>query len=396
MAAPYLITGCAGFLGSNLVGRMLGAGHEVVGVDNLSMGLLDNLAEFRDDKRLRFVQADVTDPAALGALGGPFEAVVHLAAFKIPRYGKAIDTLKINYRGTENALELARRLGCKLVLASTSDVYGRNPKLPFSEEGSDHVIGNSKSPRWAYAVSKLFDEHLALAYQDAYGFPVTILRFFGSYGPKQPLSWWGGPPPVFIDCVLNDKPIPIHGDGSQTRSFTYVTDTVEGIYQATLRAAANGEIINIGSTQEITILELARRVKKASGTPGELEGRVRPLRLVHRPQVRRRHAPRAGRRALRAPARRAGEGRHRRRPRAHDRVAARRRREARRGLRPASRAEKAGCASESSAAGSWGSRSRNASGPRDIASRSTSARSSRAASRPGTISAPSPGTASTT
>jgi UDP-glucose 4-epimerase len=248
---------------------MLGDGHEVVGVDNLSMGLLDNLAEHRDDRRFRFVQADLTDPAALGSLAGPFAAIVHLAAFKIPRYGKAIDTLQINYRGTENALELARRLGCKLVLASTSDVYGRNPQLPFSEESSDSVIGNSKSPRWAYAVSKLFDEHLALAYQDAYGFPVTILRFFGSYGPKQPLSWWGGPPPVFIDCVLNDKPMPIHGDGSQTRSFTYVSDTVEGIWQATLRAEANGEIINIGSTQEISILELARRVKRASGTPGE-------------------------------------------------------------------------------------------------------------------------------
>jgi UDP-glucose 4-epimerase len=276
VASPYLITGCAGFLGSNLVGRMLGAGHEVAGVDNLSMGLLDNLAEFRGDRRFRFIQADVTDPAALGALGGPFEAVVHLAAFKIPRYGKAIDTLKINYRGTENALELARRLGCKLVLASTSDVYGRNPALPFSEASSDSVIGNSKSPRWAYAVSKLFDEHLALAYQDAYGFPVTILRFFGSYGPKQPLSWWGGPPPVFIDCVLNDKPIPIHGDGSQTRSFTFVSDTVEGIYQATLRSEADGEIINIGSTQEITILELARRVKRASGTPGELKVEMVP------------------------------------------------------------------------------------------------------------------------
>jgi UDP-glucose 4-epimerase len=273
---PYLVTGCAGFLGSNLVGRMLEAGHDVAGVDNLSMGLLDNLAEFRGDRRFRFVQADVTDPATLVALGGPFEAVVHLAAFKIPRYGKAIDTLKINYRGTENALDLARRLGCKLVLASTSDVYGRNPALPFREASSDSVIGNSKSPRWAYAVSKLFDEHLALAYQDAYGFPVTILRFFGSYGPKQPLSWWGGPPPVFIDCVLNDKPIPIHGDGSQTRSFTYVTDTVEGIYQATLRSEANGEIINIGSTQEITILELARRVKRASGTPGELKVEMVP------------------------------------------------------------------------------------------------------------------------
>jgi UDP-glucose 4-epimerase len=271
VAPPYLITGCAGFLGSNLVGRMLQAGHEVTGVDNLSMGRIDNLEEFRGDPRFSFVEADVTDPASLAGLGGEFAAVVHLAAFKIPRYGKAIDTLRINYRGTECALELARRLGCKLVLASTSDVYGRNPNLPFSEDRTDHVIGSSKSPRWAYAVSKLFDEHLALAYQDAYGFPVTILRFFGSYGPKQPLSWWGGPPPVFIDCVLTGKPIPIHGDGSQTRSFTFVTDTVEGIYQATVRREANGEIINIGSTQEITILELAKRVKRASGTPGELQ-----------------------------------------------------------------------------------------------------------------------------
>ncbi len=271
MAAPYLVTGCAGFLGSNLVERMLAAGHEVVGVDNLSMGLIGNLAEFQGDPRFRFVHGDVTDPAVLAGLGSGFEAIVHLAAFKIPRYGKAIDTLKINYRGTENALELARRLGCKLVLASTSDVYGRNPILPFSEEGSDCVIGSSKSPRWAYAVSKLFDEHLALAYQDAYGFPVTALRFFGSYGPKQPLSWWGGPPPVFIDCVLSGKPVPVHGDGSQTRSFTYVTDTVEGIYQATVRPEANGEIINIGSTQETTMLDLARRIKRLSGTPGELK-----------------------------------------------------------------------------------------------------------------------------
>ena len=270
MTAPYVVTGCAGFLGSNLVGRMLQAGHQIVGIDNLSMGKLDNIQQYRDNPQFRFVHADVTEPSALAGLDGNYTAIVHLAAFKIPRYGKAIDTLKINYRGTENALDFARRLGCKLVLASTSDVYGRNPKLPFSEEGSDSVIGNSKSPRWAYAVSKLFDEHLALAYQDAYGFPVTILRFFGSYGPNQPLSWWGGPPPVFIDCVLNDKPIPIHGDGSQTRSFTYVSDTVEGIYQATLRTEASGEIINIGSTQEITILDLARRIKRLSGTPGEL------------------------------------------------------------------------------------------------------------------------------
>ncbi len=270
MTATYVVTGCAGFLGSNLVGRLLEAGHQVVGIDNLSMGRLENVREFLDDARFRFVRADVTDSQCFAQLDGDLAGVVHLAAFKIPRYGKAIDTLRINYRGTENALEFARRCGCKLVLASTSDVYGRNPKLPFSEKDSDSVIGNSKAPRWAYSISKLFDEHLALAYQDAYGFPVTILRFFGSYGPKQNLSWWGGPQSVFIDCVLHDKPIPIHGDGSQTRSFTYVSDAVEGLYQAIVRPEANGEIINIGSTQETTILELAHRIKRLSGTAGDI------------------------------------------------------------------------------------------------------------------------------
>lgn len=265
----FLITGVAGFLGSNLAERMLGDGHEVVGIDNLSMGRMENLAQCLDKPTFRFLQRDVIETATFADLAGDFDALVHLAAFKIPRYGKAIDTLKINYRGTEQVLEFARRLQCKTVLASTSDVYGRNPVLPFNEARSDLVIGSSKSPRWAYAVSKLFDEHLALAYQDAYGFPVTLLRFFGSYGPHQNTTWWGGPQAVFIDCVLKDKTIPIHGDGLQTRSFTYVSDTVEGIYQATLRPAANGEIINIGNTQEITILDLARRIHRLSGLAGE-------------------------------------------------------------------------------------------------------------------------------
>ncbi len=265
----FVVTGVAGFLGSNLLERMLRDGHEVVGIDNLSMGSLDNIAEFQGNPRFRFLKRDVTFAPTFADLEGPFDAIVHLAAFKIPRYGKAIETLKINYQGTEQALEFARRLNIKAVLASTSDVYGRNPNLPFAEEGTDAVIGSSKSPRWAYAVSKLFDEHLALAYSDAYGFPVTALRFFGSYGPKQNTTWWGGPQSVFIDCILNDKPIPIHGDGLQTRSFTYVSDTVEGIYQATIRAEANGEIINIGNNKEITILDLAKLIKRLSGTPGE-------------------------------------------------------------------------------------------------------------------------------
>ena len=266
----FLVTGAAGFLGSNLLERALQAGDEVVALDDLSMGRRDNLGTLLDHPGLTLLQRDVTREDAFEGIAGPFDCILHLAAFKIPRYGKAIDTLKINYRGTEVVLDLARKLGTKCVLASTSDVYGRNPTLPFSEDTSDSVIGSSSSPRWAYAVSKLFDEHLGLAYQDAYGFPVTILRFFGSYGPRQNTTWWGGPQSVFIDCVLKGKPIPIHGDGKQTRSFTFVSDTVEGIYQAMVRPQANGEVINIGSNHEITILELAQKVKQLSGTPGEL------------------------------------------------------------------------------------------------------------------------------
>ncbi|NIP24595.1 MAG: NAD-dependent epimerase/dehydratase family protein, partial [Phycisphaerae bacterium] len=259
-----LITGVAGFLGSNLLVRLLEEGHQVTGIDNLSMGRTGNIEDCLSNPLFQFIEADAMQSGIFDAIGGDIDIAVHLAAFKIPRYGNAIDTLKINYRVTENVLEFARARQIKCVLASTSDVYGRNPNLPFSESETDSVIGSSKSPRWAYAVSKLFDEHLAFAYQDAYGFPVTLLRFFGSYGPRQPLSWWGGPPPVFINAVLNDEVIPIHGDGKQTRSFTYVSDTIDGICAAIFREEANGEVLNIGSNQEITILELAERIKKIS------------------------------------------------------------------------------------------------------------------------------------
>ena len=264
-----LVTGAAGFLGSNLVDRLLSNGHRVVGVDNLSMGRIENIAAHLEKSDFQFLKRDVTEHSVFDQLDRDFDCIVHLAAFKIPRYGKAIDTLKINFHGAENVLDFARRLSCKCVLASTSDVYGLNPDLPFSEHDSNCVIGSSKSPRWAYAVSKLFDEHLALAYQDAYDFPVVLLRFFGSYGPKQPLSWWGGPPPVFINAVLNNEVIPIHGDGQQTRSFTFVSDTVDGIENSIFRNEANGEIINVGSSEEVTILELAHRIQRASGLPGE-------------------------------------------------------------------------------------------------------------------------------
>ena len=187
-----LITGGAGFLGSNLVGKLLHAGHDVVVVDNLSMGRIENLTEHLNDDAFAFVNADVTDAATFEQFEPSFDCIVHLAAFKIPRYGKALDTLQINYRGTENTLEFGRKNSCKCVLASTSDVYGRNPELPFSEEHTDSVIGSSKAPRWAYAVSKLFDEHLALAYQDAYGFPgypAQVLRLVWAEATPDLVGW---------------------------------------------------------------------------------------------------------------------------------------------------------------------------------------------------------------
>jgi UDP-glucose 4-epimerase len=261
-----LVTGVAGFLGSNLLGRLLAEGHSVVGLDNLSMGSLENMGTHVDHKNFLFLERDILEQATIDALDSDFDVIIHLAAYKIPRYGKAVDTLKINSKGCENMLDFARSISCKIVLASTSDVYGMSPDLPFAEDGNC-VIGDSKVPRWAYAVSKLFDEHLALAYMEAYNFPVVLLRFFGSYGPNQHLSWWGGPQSVFIDCILNNKTIPIHGDGLQTRTFTYVDDTVAGIYAAATKEEANGEIFNIGAHKEITILELANTLKEIAGKP---------------------------------------------------------------------------------------------------------------------------------
>ncbi|MEL6588660.1 MAG: GDP-mannose 4,6-dehydratase [Bacteroidota bacterium] len=270
-----LLTGVAGFLGSNLLTKLLAEGHRVTGIDNLSMGKLGNIEAHLENPDFTFLQKDIIEEETFEGLEDNFDKIVHLAAFKIPRYGKAVDTLLINGKGSELVLEYARKLNVKCVLASTSDVYGMSPELPFKED-QNHVIGNSKVPRWAYAVSKLFDEHLALAYMEAYGFPVVLLRFFGSYGPNQHLSWWGGPQSVFIEKIMKDEVIPIHGDGQQTRTFTYVDDTVAGIYAATMKEEANGEIFNIGADKEITILELAQLLKRVSGTPGELKYELIP------------------------------------------------------------------------------------------------------------------------
>lgn len=259
-----LVTGAAGFIGSNLCGELLSRGIAVFGIDNLSQSTLRNLRPCFRHPHFRFVQEDVRNEAAIESLAEGAAILVHLAAFKIPRYGNSYDTLTINMHGTRSVLKAAAKWKSRVLAASTSDVYGKNPNLPFAET-HDLYMGESNVKRWAYAVSKILDEHYCLAYQDQYGVPVTILRFFGGYGPGQNTTWWGGPQSVFINTALSDQPMEIHGDGLQTRSFTYIDDTVDGIVRAMFAEKSKGEIFNLGSTQEVTILDLARLVWELAG-----------------------------------------------------------------------------------------------------------------------------------
>lgn len=251
-----LITGVAGFVGSNLAQRLLDKGYQVRGIDNLSQGFKRNIEHLSGNPSFIFYEADVCEAATVLKISEKSDCIVHLAAYKIPRYGNALATLTINTKGTESVLEAARKNKCKVVFSSTSDVYGKNPQLPFSEK-SAMVLGETTIKRWAYAVSKIYDEHLCFAYQEEYGVPIVILRYFGGYGPHQNLTWRGGPQSVFINAAFKKERIPIHGDGTQTRSFTYIADIVESTVAAVENEKAAGEVINVGSNHEICIKELA-------------------------------------------------------------------------------------------------------------------------------------------
>ena len=257
MNQKIVVTGAAGFIGSNLSAELVQRGYTVHGIDNLSQGSELNVSMLLAQRSFTLSRIDVRDQAAVDLACDGASAIVHLAAYKIPRYSDALDTLTINAAGTMNVAEAARRQGARLVAASTSDVYGKNPALPFREE-SDLIIGPPTVRRWAYAISKMYTEQLLLAVHERYGIDVVLLRFFGGYGPNQHRSWWGGPQAVFIDKALDDQPCEIHGDGQQTRSFTYVSDHVDGILRAIENPAARNRVFNIGSTREITIEHLAR------------------------------------------------------------------------------------------------------------------------------------------
>jgi UDP-glucose 4-epimerase len=253
-----LITGAAGFIGSNLAAELLARGHAVVGLDDLSHGSLLNIEGIRSHEHFRFVEGDVRDEQAVTGAAAGCDAIVHLAAYKIPRYGDAYDTLMINAVGSEVVGRVAGEAGLKLFAASTSDVYGKNPNVPFSED-MDSVIGGPDVRRWSYAVSKMFEEQLLFACHERFGIDVVLVRFFGAYGPNQSLSWWGGPQAVFIEHALDGQPLPVHGDGLQTRSFTYVSDQVDGLIRILESRNAN-VVVNLGSDQEVTIRDLAALV----------------------------------------------------------------------------------------------------------------------------------------
>jgi len=256
-----LVTGAAGFIGSHLTELLIQKNYRVIGLDNFSYGLMQNLAPVIGHSRFEFIQGDVRDFDLLLKVSSRIDAIVHLAAYKIPRYGNALETLEVNVKGIENVLKVSQKVGCRVVFASTSDVYGKNPNLPYSEN-SDFYMGPPQIQRWSYAISKMLGEHLCFIYHKEHHVQMTILRYFGSYGPRQNLTWWGGPQSIFIDCALKNRPMPIHGDGLQTRSFTYIQDTIEGSFQALEKREAIGKVINIGNVEEITILELGKKIWK--------------------------------------------------------------------------------------------------------------------------------------
>lgn len=254
-----IITGAAGFVGSNLSARLIADGHEVIGIDDLSHGCVENISTLRDSDRFRFLHGDLREPGLMKPLEA--DTIVHLASQKIPRYSNSYRTIEDNNTMSSLVIERALDTGAHLVFASTSDVYGKNPRVPFNES-SDLVLGPTMVKRWAYAASKIHSEHKIIANGEEKGLKYTILRLFGSYGPNQNLTWWGGPQSVFIDKAFRNEPIELHGDGQQTRTFTYVEDTVQGFMLAITREEAMGGIFNVASdpSTETTIEGLARLI----------------------------------------------------------------------------------------------------------------------------------------
>jgi UDP-glucose 4-epimerase len=260
MRNHVLVTGGAGFIGSHLVERLLADGKNVVVLDDFSTGNRDNLRAVARDPRLQVVQSEVSTCAELSKLAAGAEVIYHLAAavgvelvVKSP-----IRTLATNLHETEVILEAAAEHQTPILLASTSEVYGKSQETAFGEE-DNLLIGPPHQARWSYACSKLMDEFLTLAYAKERSLPVVIARLFNTVGPRQ-TGRYGMVLPRFIAAARAGQPLQVHGDGRQSRCFCYVRDTVESLVRLQNCPAARGQVFNVGSTEEITIFDLAKLV----------------------------------------------------------------------------------------------------------------------------------------
>jgi UDP-glucose 4-epimerase len=261
-----LITGGAGFIGSHLAEALLAQGHAVTAVDNLSTGRLANIEGLVNQPNFQFVNESITNETVMDRLVSTSDVIFHLAAavgveliVKDP-----VHTLETNIQGTEVVLRLARRYQRKVLLASTSEVYGKSAAIPFRED-ADRVMGPTVKSRWSYAESKAIDEFLGLAYYKQFGLPVVICRFFNTVGPRQ-TGTYGMVIPRMVQRALAGQPLQVTGDGRQTRCFCNVKDTVRAVVDLAANPQAVGEIFNVGSQDEITIAALAERIKARTGS----------------------------------------------------------------------------------------------------------------------------------
>lgn len=266
-----LVTGGAGFIGSHLTTRLLESGAEVIVLDNLSTGRSDNLTHVEGHPRLTFVSGSITDPLAVAAAARDVDVIYHLAAAVGVKLvaDDPVRTIETNIYPTDQLLRLAVQGRTKFFLASTSEVFGKNPKERWTEEDDLH-LGPTSRPRWAYGASKAIDEFLALAYHAQYGLPVVIGRFFNVVGPRQ-VGDYGMVIPRFVARALRGEPLMVYDDGRQERCFAHVREVVECVTRLMDTPTAAGQVFNIGADQPISVRRLAEEIVRRTGSSSPIE-----------------------------------------------------------------------------------------------------------------------------
>lgn len=266
-----LITGGAGFIGSHLAEKLLKAGHKVIAIDNLSTGSLKNIEHIKNNAAFEFVYDDVRNGETMHLLVQQCDAVYHLAAAVGVKLiaERPVHTIETNISGTEVVLDVCNKFGKKVLLASSSEVYGKSEKAPFCED-DDIVLGSTVIPRWSYACSKAIDEFLGLAFYNQYGLNVVIGRFFNTIGPRQ-TGQYGMVVPRFVKWALNNEPVLIYGTGKQKRCFCYVGDLTDAVIKLMDSPQAAGAVYNIGSNEEISVSQLADKIIEMTGSKSKKE-----------------------------------------------------------------------------------------------------------------------------